>query len=83
MDRLLELVLEPWGLQGEQPNPDNFHNVAAIGTQFRTEGTSLAMQLITLIWLFVKEPECKRAVQNFGPNLKSVFVYTPEQEIIW
>ena len=40
------------------------------------------MQLITLIWLFVKEPECKRAVQNLGPNLKSVFVYTPEQEII-
>jgi hypothetical protein len=34
--------------------------------------------MIGLIYLFVSEPECKRALQNIGPNFKSVFVWTPE-----
>jgi hypothetical protein len=40
------------------------------------------IKLVALIWLFVKETECKWAVQNFEPNLKSFFIYTPEQEVM-
>lgn len=36
--------------------------------------------MVVIIWLYVREPECKRAVTEIVPNIRSVFVYQPTYE---
>lgn len=36
--------------------------------------------MIVIIWLYVREPECKRAVSDIVPNIRSIYSYQPSYE---